>query len=698
MRRPNEPGRPDDVIHENSRIGYRRDIDGLRAVAILAVVFYHAFPSVFTGGFVGVDIFFVISGFLISSIIFGGVQRGKFSFTDFYAHRVKRIFPALIVVLAATFIFGWISLLADEFMQLGRHIAASAGFVENFLLLKEAGYFDSASALKPLMHLWSLAIEEQFYLVWPLLIWGSWRLGRRSAVMVMVIALGALSFTLNVVDINEDAVKAFFSPQTRFWELLAGSILAFSQGQSPIASAVDSGSRLDTRSRGHAVWNSVLSVIGLLLVLGSVFALREGERFPGWRAVFPVLGSFLLLLSGPDGCVNRKLLANGFMRFIGLISYPLYLWHWPLLSFLQIEESEAPSRGLRLCAVALSFPLAWLTYRFAERPIRFGRSNWIKTVSLCGSVGILGLIGYGTYKGSGLSSRTVVKLNAKIHSGDVDVDRHYIVVGCGIQDAQVMRKFANCLSDSRGAAKFALLGDSKAAALAPGLFMESTGAGRWLFIGGNGPYYSPVPVISDSSIYSRYQFLIRAAVDAIAKNDNIKVVTITSATRSLFNLKDYESIDELTSSDNFDLALSGLSRVVSALVKSHKKVVLTTDNPTFKDPKFCINRITSVRSIDYVLDLGGAEGCAINYDKHIALSQKYRELLRRVEAEFPGKVRIFDTLNELCDMKNRVCSSFFDDKLLYKFTDHISEYASVRIADRLIPFVEQFANENVERP
>ncbi len=161
----------------NARPAYRPDIDGLRAVAILSVVTYHAFPTKLRGGFVGVDMFFVISGFLISTIIFRSLQRGDFSFTEFYAHRIKRIFPALILVLAACYTFGWFALLPDEYKQLGKHMAAGAGFVQNFVIWKEAGYFDTTSELKPLMHLWSLAIEEQFYLLYPVLIWGAWRTG-----------------------------------------------------------------------------------------------------------------------------------------------------------------------------------------------------------------------------------------------------------------------------------------------------------------------------------------------------------------------------------------------------------------------------------------------------------------------------------------------------------------------------------------
>jgi peptidoglycan/LPS O-acetylase OafA/YrhL len=203
---------------------YRPDIDGLRAIAVLSVVAFHAFPLRMKGGFIGVDVFFVISGFLISTIIFENLGKGTFSFTEFYARRVKRIFPALAVVLGACLIFGWLALLPDELNQLGKHIAAGAGFVSNLVLWGEAGYFDNAAETKPLLHLWSLGIEEQFYIVWPLLVWLAWK--RKFNFLVLAAFLAFVSFALNIKGIKQDHIAAFYSPLTRFWELLCGALLA----------------------------------------------------------------------------------------------------------------------------------------------------------------------------------------------------------------------------------------------------------------------------------------------------------------------------------------------------------------------------------------------------------------------------------------------------------------------------------------
>jgi peptidoglycan/LPS O-acetylase OafA/YrhL len=204
---------------------YRPDIDGLRAVAVLSVLGFHAFPDVLKAGFIGVDIFFVISGYLISSIIFENIDRGSFSFGQFYGRRIQRIFPALSLVLASCLIFGWFGLLEDEFKQLGKHVAAGAGFVSNFVLWQESGYFDNAAELKPLLHLWSLAIEEQFYIVWPVLLLMVWR--RKLLFWLVFAGLLIGSFAISVYLVRVDRVAAFYFPGSRVWELLAGVLLAY---------------------------------------------------------------------------------------------------------------------------------------------------------------------------------------------------------------------------------------------------------------------------------------------------------------------------------------------------------------------------------------------------------------------------------------------------------------------------------------
>lgn len=421
-----EGGQP--INMHNAHPVYRPDIDGLRAIAILSVVIYHAFPTKLRGGFVGVDIFFVISGFLISSIIFRSLQRGDFNFGEFYARRVRRIFPALILVLAASYTVGWFVLLPDEFKQLGRHMAAGAGFVQNIVLYQEAGYFDTASELKPLMHLWSLSIEEQFYLVFPVLIWGAWRLGLNALSVALLLVL--LSFGLNLGGIEKNATRVFFMPQTRFWELLAGSVLAYVQlfKAAPLAYWLQRGvfhplvfRHPPAAERRGAILNNLLAFGGLLLIVAADFGLHKGKLYPGGWALFPVLGACMLILAGSGAWVNRKILANRWVVFVGLISYPLYLWHWPLLSFARLMEGETPSRNIRMAVVALSFVLAWLTYRLIERPLRLGGKTWVTTAVFCLLLTLVGYVGYNAYVKDGLEVREVGKLNFGflVHKSDL---------------------------------------------------------------------------------------------------------------------------------------------------------------------------------------------------------------------------------------------------------------------------------------
>lgn len=381
---------------------YRPDIDGLRALAVLSVVFYHAFPKAVTGGFVGVDVFFVISGFLISTIIFGSLFRySGFDFVEFYGRRVRRIFPALAIVLLASFTFAYFYLLSGEFEQLGKHIAGGAGFVSNIVLWFESGYFDTSAETKPLLHLWSLGVEEQFYIVWPILLWLAWKL-RLNLLTVCVLYAGA-SFALNVHGARSDIVADFYSPQTRFWELMLGTILAlvqlrYPQARSRFRLAVNE--RLSAviydadRKKDPALINDVESILGVGLILFGIFYLHTNDRFPGWWALLPTVGAVLFISAGPSAFLNRAVFSNRIVVWFGLISFPLYLWHWPILSFSRILAGQTPPAGLRWCAIAASIVLAWATFQFVEKNIRRARNTRLVSVCLVAIVAVIGCAGY----------------------------------------------------------------------------------------------------------------------------------------------------------------------------------------------------------------------------------------------------------------------------------------------------------------
>jgi peptidoglycan/LPS O-acetylase OafA/YrhL len=411
---------------------YRADIDGLRAIAVIAVVAFHAFPNLVRGGFIGVDVFFVISGYLISTIIFENLDKGTFSFSEFYARRIRRIFPALLLVLIACFAFGWFTLLADEFKQLGKHIGAGASFISNFILWNKAGYFDNASDTNPLLHLWSLSIEEQFYIVWPLLIWFAWK--QKFNLLTVTVAFALTSFLLNLNGIKQDMIATFYSPQTRFWELLSGSLLswfslyknvAISNMKHKVNFWLSRIVCIEKQESDGNLLSNVLAFIGLLLLLYGFWHIHNELSFPGNWALVPILAAVLIITAGSKAWINRIILSNKAAVWLGLISYPLYLWHWPLLSFARIVEGETPSSAIRIAIILLSVALAWLTYKFIERPLRFGKNDKAKVKALVLLMGIVSIFGISLYRLDGLKFRFINKLNYGVNqalSYDKDKD------------------------------------------------------------------------------------------------------------------------------------------------------------------------------------------------------------------------------------------------------------------------------------
>ncbi|MDR0588816.1 MAG: acyltransferase, partial [Burkholderiales bacterium] len=363
---------------------YRPHIDGLRAIAVLSVVGYHFFPNWVKGGFVGVDIFFVISGFLIGGILLDSLYNHSFSIKDFYARRVKRIFPALIVVLAATLAFGGFALLPEDFKNLGKHTVGGAGFIANLMFWKESGYFDVASEKKELLHLWSLGVEEQFYIIFPLLLWGLTKKNLR--LVTFIVLLFVASFYWNLAVYKKDPAFDFYSPVTRFWELLAGVLLALWERRhregslffrcQPAINTISSLARQivfnptsPPNNRAGAL-SSFVSLAGIVFIVIALYK-AKAAGFPGKQALYPVLGAVCLIGAGSHALGNRLLLSLKPMVWIGLISYPLYLWHWPLITYARVIVNGVPSRTLRISLLLVAILLATLTYGFIEKPIRF---------------------------------------------------------------------------------------------------------------------------------------------------------------------------------------------------------------------------------------------------------------------------------------------------------------------------------------
>jgi peptidoglycan/LPS O-acetylase OafA/YrhL len=416
-------------------------------MAVMLVVCFHAFPEAVPGGFIGVDIFFVISGFLITGIIVRELEQQRFSLLAFYGRRIRRIFPALITVLLAVLVLGWLWMLPSAYAQLSSDVFASAAFLSNIALLLQSGYFDVESGKKPLLHLWSLGIEEQFYLFWPLILMLVAR--TRLPFLAAAALIGLASFALNVALIGSEPVATFYLPFTRAWELLAGAALAC-------------GWRHFDQTNAASNWRAA---IGLLLVAAAAAVLNSNSPFPGWWAILPVAGG-ALLLSAPEAWGCRHLLASATFVRIGLISYPLYLWHWPLLVFFGIIKFAPLTLLDRGLVVGLSFVLAWLTYRFVEIPFRFGRPSLPRIISLCSGMALVAAAGGVIVEGHGFDFRLPPEIREMT---DVRTDSSNWRVHECLLDLGHETSFADsCIDRNRRPLVF-VWGDSTAGALLPGL-------------------------------------------------------------------------------------------------------------------------------------------------------------------------------------------------------------------------------------
>jgi len=457
---------------------YRPDIDGLRCIAVLLVVAFHLFPQKVRGGFIGVDIFFVISGYLITSILFGSMRKGTYSILTFYERRIRRIFPALIVVLAATFTAGWFLLSPEELTSLSQTLIGGASFSANLVLLHQIGYFDISAESKPLLHLWSLGVEEQFYIVWPLILYVAYK--RKLNLLTLSCTLALASFILNVAFVGKKPDETFYLPVTRAWELGVGVALVFLRDieDRPILARFSARTEsflagivwdLERGAQPRNVASELRSVFGVVLIVIGALSLTSRTPFPGYAALLPVVGA-ALLISSEDALFNRKILSSRPFVFLGLISYPLYLWHYPLIAYARLIDDQAPAWPVRLGVAAASILLAWLTYLFIERPIRFGFVSRARIVQLCTAMLALTLVGAAAVHEDGFEFRIPAPIRAYVtaNRGD-ETSIHWRRGSCLLLPDQDASSFgAECTAESQR--PLALVwGDSYAAAMYAGL-------------------------------------------------------------------------------------------------------------------------------------------------------------------------------------------------------------------------------------
>jgi peptidoglycan/LPS O-acetylase OafA/YrhL len=404
---------------------YRNDLDGLRGIAATMAVMFHAYPTVLTGGYIGVEIFFVISGFLIGMILLQSTADGSFTYSEFYSRRIRRIFPALVVMLGCCGIAGWFLLTNAEYRHFGKHIAAGAGFISNFAHWSEVNYFDTAADTKPLLHLWSLGVEEQFYIFLPPLLLLVARL--RLNVRVVFGVMWVISYASNLYLTEVDRTQAFYSPLPRLWELFTGCLLA-SWFLSP-----PKWSQPLLKWRETPWIMDLIALIGMSMILIPMLTLQRNSYFPGPFTTPPILGTALLIAVGGHSRFSRKVLSHGSVTWLGRISYPMYLWHWPLISIAHMLEGQIPPPEQRALLLVIALGLAVITYYGVEQPMRFGRLRRIAVPLISTLLVIVAAGGAVIWQGDVLKYRAISQKEQVVAGSmlmSVTADQKYTLPAC----------------------------------------------------------------------------------------------------------------------------------------------------------------------------------------------------------------------------------------------------------------------------
>jgi peptidoglycan/LPS O-acetylase OafA/YrhL len=567
---------------------------------------------------------------------------------------------------------GWIVLLGDEYERLGKHIAAGSIYISNFVLQSESGYFDTEADLKPLLHLWSLAIEEQFYLVFPLLLIA----GKRFQISPLFIISTSLviSFLANVIQIQDKPTEVFFFPYSRAWELLVGSLVAYLSIHSIAKNQAEK-------------FANPLSWLGVVLILSAWILLNSKKiLFPSWWALMPTLGAAFLIFSGQNAWFNRKILASRIAIFIGLISYPLYLWHWVFLSFIHITEIEKPKPFLKIALLLLSLFLAWLTYLFVEKKLRFQKSKFI-SLGLLTSLLLIGSVGYFIEFKKGfplhhsievnwtegeLGNDVLMKQNLFTQTSCVDKYQNFFKKR---NESKELLEYKFCLLENSEKPPTALLfGDSHANHLYAGLANNSALTGGNLLNLGLGGCY---PFVNLFFQEKNCQHLIREGLNMAIAEPSIKTVILTSRTFSQKGIieikKSFGSDEGMPREDFYNLLKDSMKKSLEMLLLANKKIIFILDTPTLDfSPEACIARPWRLTGQSFKTP------CAVTRLNVDSARQKYLESIMSVLKSFPI-VKVLDPLPAFCDKD--YCWAIKDKKMLYRDTGHLSKVGAVYLGE-----------------
>lgn len=635
---------------------YRAEIDGLRALAVIPVILYHAGIDEFSGGYVGVDVFFVISGFLITSILIFDLQAGQFSLKSFYERRSRRILPALFAVMLATIPFAWMWLPAEEMQDFAQSLVATTVFGSNILFYRESGYFDSASELKPLLHTWSLGVEEQFYLIFPILLMVIWRFGRRS-LGAIIFVLAFASLLASQWSVEADPAAGFYLLPTRFWELALGALAAIFCSKFG-------------RAPGGRVVAEVAGWLGLALIAWAVFAFDKATPFPGIFALVPTAGALLIVLFAREGTSIARVLGSKLLVSIGLLSYSAYLWHNPIFAFSKRFLPLEKTFSTTLLLIGLTAVLSFLSWKFIETPFRNRKVTPLRSSMFAATVVAASLLSFGLWG----HFTGGFKIAA---DSPLDVPRTSVISG----------------------QSYLVLGDSHAEHLIYGLGQLTTGDVVDLTSAGC------IPLRDVDRYDARFKkgdcaSTMNSHLDSVLAQDPDAFVILSSMGPVYLDGTPFNGFDESrvtglgvelitdpSITDRWLVYETGLRTTFDELSTLHNaKIIFFIDVPELGDSIGCRGSqkgiglgIFTMR--DFVPGIS-IDSCRISREAYDGRASRYKDLIYSVAMDYP-RVNVFDPTDIFCD--KFFCRGIDSEgRALYRDGDHLSKAGSQHVAEELV--------------
>ena len=649
---------------------YRREIDGLRALAVLPVIFFHAGFQTFSGGFVGVDIFFVISGYLITSIILAEMEAGTFTLANFYERRARRILPALFVVMALCLPFAWLWLLPQDMKSFSQSLVAVSAFASNVLFWRTSGYFDTAAELKPLLHTWSLAVEEQYYLLFPLFVLLTWRFGKtwilKSLFAVFIISLAAAHWGS-----TNKPVFTFFLLPTRGWELLIGGFIAFYFS-------------LGHKQLSHKWLNELGSLIGVSLIAYSIFSFDSKTPFPSLYTLVPTVGTALIIFFTTPQTSTGKLLGSKIFVGVGLISYSAYLYHQPLLAFAKHRSIDEPSSLLIGLLIAATFCLAYFSWRFVEAPIRNKqRINRKQLFTFCVlasfAFALFGLIGHFNKGHTGRMPIQILTLSAPKSGSSTSCDEELYNTkqGCLIGSTIVKPTVA-------------LVGDSHSDVLRLAL-SEQLSSKKLSAISYYGSWCAPLIDIGtdDAQKNPKCRKFINEAYESILEDSEISTVILVAewgnytqgfrwADSGVAYYYDSSSFTR-TVSENSNAVARGVERTLSKLLAAKKKVIFVKSVPEYS------TNIPSKLSKSFLFSdkLYLPENLVVSQSDYFQRNKEIESLI--LKSTVIRQVSVVETMKIFCPLFQ--CEYAKDNEPYYIDGNHLSYRGATLLTDEILKHI-----------